>query len=81
MFLVEKVNCWGAWDKAPATCFEQPHPPFDLHKERENLMLERESPRTLFHCTPGSTCTMRFDFSFIIFSGFLHRARHIQSAT
>ena len=49
MFQVEKVSCWSAWDKAPATSVEQPHPPSDLHKERENLMLGRESPRTLFH--------------------------------
>ena len=49
MFQVEQVNCSGAWDKAPATSVERPHPPSDLHKERENLMLRRESPRALFH--------------------------------
>ena len=49
MFQVEKVSCWSAWDKASATSVEQPHPPSDLHKERENLMLGRESPRILFH--------------------------------
>ena len=49
MFQVEKVSCWSAWDKASATTVEQPHPPSDLHKERENLMLGRESLRALFH--------------------------------
>ena len=49
MFQVEKVSSWGAWDKASTTSVEQPHPPSDLHKERENLMLGRESPRALFH--------------------------------
>ena len=49
MFQVEKVSCWSAWDKASATSVEQPHPPSDLHKERENLMLGRESLRALFH--------------------------------
>ena len=49
MLQVEKVSCWSAWDKASATSVEQPHPPSDLHKERENLMLGRESPGTLFH--------------------------------
>ena len=82
MFQVEKVSCWSAWDKASATTVEQPHPPSDLHKERENLMLGRESLRALFHVPlEFSTCTMRFDVSFIIFSGILHQARHIQSAT
>ena len=49
MFQVETVSCSGAWDKASATTVEQPHPPSDLHKERENLMLGRESLRALFH--------------------------------